>query len=87
MIGLAFKAFGAAGLLTKLITIGVLLASLLTAYGVWHHKVYRSGYTRAIADIAAEDEKAIARATEKRSVWSDCRARNGRWDQSTGTCS
>lgn len=87
MIGLAFKAFGAAGLLTKLITIGVLLASLLTAYGVWHHKVRMGGWNAALAAIAKQDSKAIAKATEMRSAFKTCREQGKKWDQTTGACS
>jgi hypothetical protein len=72
-------------------TIGAIAAGVITlAAGagalVWHHDIYQSGYDKAIADIAEEDSAAIARATEKRSVWSGCRARDGQWDQSTGRC-
>lgn len=87
MIGIALKMFGGAGLLTKLITVGVLAASLLAAYGIWHHKVYRKGYDRAIADIAAADAKAVQRATAARNVFKTCRESGRKWDQATGTCS
>lgn len=87
MIKLAMTAFGGAGLLTKLITVGVLAAALLAAYGVWHHKVYRSGYDRAISDIAAADTKAVQRATTARSAFKTCRESGRQWDQATGTCS
>ncbi|MEY9466275.1 hypothetical protein ABH973_006688 [Bradyrhizobium ottawaense] len=58
-----------------------------TAYGVWHHKVYQRGYARALADIAAEDRRAIGAATELRKTWAACRDRGGRWIQSEGRCS
>lgn len=64
---------------------GVVLA-LGIAYGAWHHKVYKEGYTRALSDIAAEDAGAIKRATDMRSTWRNCRDRGGRWDQATGRC-
>jgi len=86
MIGTIFSALSATGLVTKLIMAGVLVASLLAAYGLWHHKVYRDGYTRALSDIAAEDSRAIGRATQLRQTWQVCRDRNGQWDQSTGKC-
>jgi hypothetical protein len=87
MIGTLWAMFGGAGLITKLITVGVLAVALLAAYGVWHHKVYRSGYDRAISDIAAADTKAVQRATTARSAFKACRDSGRRWDQATGTCS
>jgi hypothetical protein len=84
---MALSALGTTSLLTKaLIALG-LVAALVTAYGAWHHQVYREGYTRALSDIAAEDSRAIARATQLRSTWRECRDRNGHWDQSRGSCS
>lgn len=76
----------ASGLVTKLIVAGGLLLAAAAAYGVWHHKVYQSGYARAIADIAAEDKRAIGAATEMRNTWRECRDRGGRWIQSEGRC-
>lgn len=87
MIGTVWAMFGGAGLLTKLITIGVLLASLLAVYGVWHHRVYTKGWNAAIAAIAAQDSKAIADATARRSAFKACRDQGKRWDQVTGACS
>jgi hypothetical protein len=84
---LAMTAFGGAGLITKLITIGVLAASLLAAYGVWHHAVYTKGWNGALAAIARQDSRAIAEATKLRSAFKDCRERKGKWDQTTGACS
>ena len=70
MIGLFFQgalaSFGAAGRVTKLITIAVLLASQATAYGVWHHRVFQSGVDYAIAGVARADAKIVGRATEAR---------------------
>jgi fatty acid desaturase len=82
----AMAALSAAGLLTKLLVAAGLVVALLTAYGVWHHKVYQSGYVRAIADIAAEDKRAVDRAIAARSAWKDCRAAGRRWDQVEGRC-
>lgn len=87
MIGTLFNAFGAAGLLTKLITVGVLAVSLLAAYGVWHHKVYQSGVNDTLAKIARADAKTIARATEARNAFKNCRDLGKQWDQTTGRCS
>lgn len=83
----ALGALNAAGLVTKLVLALGLAGSLLIAYGVWHHKIYRAGYIRALADIAAEDSRAINRATDLRKTWRDCRDRGGHWDQSRGACS
>lgn len=82
----AMSALGAAGLLTKVLVGLGLVAAMLAAYGVWHHKVYRSGYTRAISDIAAQDEKAVSRAEAARGSWKQCRAAGRRWDQVEGRC-
>jgi hypothetical protein len=86
MIGLAFKAFAATGLVTKLIAVGVLLASMGIGYGVWHHKVYQRGVDDTIAKIARADAKTIAKATEARGVLKSCQARGLGWDQTTGQC-
>ncbi|MBR1026845.1 hypothetical protein [Bradyrhizobium liaoningense] len=79
-------ALQASGLVAKLIAAAVAALALLAAYGVWHHQVYRSGYVRALADIAAEDARAIGEATELRKTWRACRDRGGRWIQSEGKC-
>jgi hypothetical protein len=76
----------ASSLVTKLVVAGALLLAALGAYGIWHHKVYRSGYDRALADIAAEDKRAIGSALELRGVWMECRKRGGRWIQTEGRC-
>lgn len=87
MIAAIWNALGATGLIVKL-GMGVgLVVALAIAYGVWHHKVFKEGYTRALFDIAAEDTAAIKRATDLRATWKTCRDRGGKWDQSAGTCS
>lgn len=86
MIQFLGLALGGMGLTTKLIIAGVALAVIGTAYGVWHHTIWKRGYDRAIADIALQDEKAIKRASSARSVVLDCKSRGLRWDQSTGIC-
>lgn len=83
-VGLA--ALQASGLAVKLIVAASLALAALGAYGVWHHKVYRAGYDRALADIAAEDQRAIASATELRLTWLACRKAGRRWFQSEGKC-
>lgn len=90
MIGLALKAgitaFGAAGVLTKLIVVGSIALSLVATYGVWHYHVWSNGYDKALSDIASQDKKAVAKATSYRNVFLECRTRGLRWDQSTGKC-
>ena len=86
MIKTFFAAFSLAGLATKLSVIAVAVLTLGTAYGIWHYKVWSRGYDRALADVAKQDRKAIARATQYRGAVLDCRARGLRWDQTTGQC-
>jgi hypothetical protein len=82
----ALTALEAAGLLTKLLIAAGLIGAVITAYAVWHHEIYQSGYDKAISDIAEENQAAIGLAIERRQPWKDCRARNGVWIQSTRTC-
>src|SRR5579859_1871655 len=56
------------------------------AYWVGREGEYDRGYAKAIAEIAAENEAALSRATAARGVWQQCRAKNGEWDQTTGEC-
>lgn len=90
MIGVYLKAglsaLSAAGLLTKLITAGVLIAGLLAAYGVWHHKVYQRGVNDTLAKIARADQKTVERAMKMRAPLVDCESRNLEWDMTTGRC-
>lgn len=62
------------------------VAALAGAYTVWHHKVYQSGYDAAIAAVARADQDAINRVKDGVKDLVECRARNGTWDVSTGTC-
>lgn len=80
------SAFFAASGLTKLIMIGSVIAALGIGYGGWYIHVYNKGYNAAIAAIARQDAKAIARATAARSAVNECADRGLRWDQSTGKC-
>ncbi len=82
----ALSALSATGLLTKLLIALGLVASLLTAYGVWHHKVYQSGVNDTVAAIARADAKLVERATKARAKLKSCQAFNKEWDQSTGNC-
>jgi hypothetical protein len=76
----------ASGLATRLIAFAVAAAALLIAYGVWHHAVYAKGYQAALADIARADASAVAKATQYRGAFKDCRAAGRAWDQTTGAC-
>lgn len=78
--------FKAAGLVTKLIAVVSIIAVLGTVYGIWHHKIWSRGYDRALSDIAKQDAKAVAKATEYRNTWRVCRDAGRVWDQSTGKC-
>ena len=62
------------------------VAVALTSYWYGRHGEYDKGHTAAIAEIAAEDQAALAHALEKRGEWQKCRERNGTWDQTTGAC-
>ena len=86
MIGTMFAAFGATGLVTKLIAAGMVVLALLGLYGVWHAKVFKSGVDYAVAKIAANDAKLVARAKKARGVLLECQAQGKSWDQSTGEC-
>lgn len=86
MISAAFKAFGLAGTVTKLIIVLGLVSTLLAAYGVWHYHVWSNGYEDALAAIAKQDKKAIEKATTYRNAWRQCRDRGMRWEQATGKC-
>lgn len=90
MIGGIFKiglaAFGGAGLMTKAIVIGAMALSLLTAYGVWHHKIYERGVEDTIAKIARADEAILKRARDARSSFASCRSAGRTWDQGTNQC-
>ena len=77
----------AAGILTKLAIAAGLVVATLAAYGVWHHKVYQSGVHDTLVAIARADAKVIARATEYRNAWKNCRALEKKWDQTIGGCS
>ncbi len=55
----AASALGASGLLTKFLVGLGLVAALLAAYGVWHHKVYTSGYERAIEDVGGANPRNV----------------------------
>lgn len=83
-VGLTFLEGSA--LLTKILIALGLVASLLTAYGIWHHKVYKSGVDDTIAGIARADATWIAKASAARGKWKECNDQNRGWDQTTGRC-
>lgn len=87
MIGWIWGAIKLFGIGKSLAFAGVGLALLATVYGIWHVRVYKSGWNAAIAAIAAQDQSAIADAQQKRSVFKACRAEGRKWDPTTGTCS
>ncbi|MBX0316990.1 hypothetical protein, partial [Planococcus glaciei] len=91
MIGLiasAAKMLGGLSATSKvLIAIAVAATIALTVtsiYAVWHHEVFKSGYDKAMLDIARADDKAIDRASSLRNGYVACHALGRNWDQSTG---
>jgi hypothetical protein len=87
MIAGVLAALQLLGPTTRLIMIGGLVLSLATAGGVIYYKIWQRGYDHAIADIAKQDKRAIAKASAARDAVLDCDARGLLWDQSTGQCS
>jgi hypothetical protein len=85
-VTLLFTLFRAMPLVSRLITIGIIVSLLGGIYAGWHIHVYRNGYRAAIAAIAKQDAKAIAAATRARAALNDCHSRGLRWDQTTGKC-
>lgn len=86
MIFGALKAFG---LLSAGVRWSIILAVVIAAIGAGgtiYYKIWSRGYERALTDIAKQDAKAIAKATEYRNAWRECRDGGLRWDQSTGKC-
>lgn len=82
----ALTAGAGASLLMKVIMALGLAASLLAAYGVWHHKVYQSGVNDTVAKFAAADQRLVQRALRLRGELQLCHAAGKHWDQSTGRC-
>jgi hypothetical protein len=62
---------------------GIVVAA---TYGLWHHKVFNSGWNAAIAAIAAQDRRAIDAARSARANWRACVDDDGVWNASTGQC-
>lgn len=68
-----------------LIVLGAVVLAL-SSYWYGRHGQYERGHAAAVAEIAAEDEAAVAHALEKRGEWQKCHDGNGTWDQTTGDC-
>lgn len=62
------------------------VAVALGSFWYGRHGEYAKGYASALAQIASEDADALKRAKDMRSVWQECRQKDGQWDQSTGEC-
>ena len=83
MIGFS-SLFRALSLKLRIVVIGGGIAA--AAYGLWHHKVFNSGWNAAIAAIAAQDRRAIDAARSARAHWRACVDSDGVWNASTGQC-
>jgi hypothetical protein len=70
----------------RIIIIGGAIAAIAAGYGLWHHKVFNSGWNAAIAAIAAQDKEAIDAARSARANWRSCVDDGGVWNASTGQC-
>jgi hypothetical protein len=70
----------------RIVIVGAGIAAILAAYGLWHHKVFNSGWDAAIAAIAAQDRRAIDAARSARANWRACIDNGGVWNASTGQC-
>lgn len=64
----------------------VVIGVIGTAYGLWHYRVYSSGYGAAISDIAKRDAAATAAVKAQTSRVSDCFANGGTWNTVEGRC-
>jgi hypothetical protein len=67
MIGF-FSLFRALSLKLRIAVIVGGIAAILAGYGLWHHKVFNSGWNAAIAAIAAQDRRAIDEARSARAI-------------------
>jgi hypothetical protein len=86
MIGGIFQAFHLLSWGARLGIIVALFVGVSTISGVAYYKIWSRGYQHALLDIAKPDAQAIARATEFRNAWRQCRDSGMRWDQTTGQC-
>jgi hypothetical protein len=78
--------FRALSLKLRIVVIAGCVAAVFAAYGLWHHKVFNSGWNAAIAAIAAQDRRAIDAARSARAHWRACVDGGGVWNASTGQC-
>jgi high-affinity Fe2+/Pb2+ permease len=85
MIGFS-SLFRALSLKLRIVVIGGGIVAILAGYGLWHHKVFNSGWNAAIAAIAAQDRRAIDAARTARAHWRACVDGDGVWNVSTGKC-
>ena len=86
VLALLWKAFGTLGWLARIAVIVLPLLGGFLAFTSWKKAIWQEGYDAAIAKIAAEDAATIQRATAARNKYTDCRARRGTWDMTTGEC-
>ena len=70
----------------RIAIVGGGIAAIAASYGLWHHKVFNSGWNAAIAAIAAQDKGAIDAARSARANWRSCVDGGGVWNASTGQC-
>lgn len=64
-----------------------MMAALGLGAGFIHHKIYQSGYDRALHDVAVRNQEAVDAVDKVRARVRDCNARDGmRWDQLAGEC-
>lgn len=70
----------------KCVAVVVFVLSTVGSYWVGRHGEYHRGYDAAVSDIAEENAATISLAVERRRPVSDCKARNGTWNQTTRRC-
>lgn len=63
-----------------------LIAALGGLYAFEHHRIYKSGYDAAIADVDAETKRGVDDALGNVKKSRDCRDAGGAWSQSDGVC-
>lgn len=85
-MGLMIALLGALPLVARIGIGFAIVAALATGYGVWHHKVYQSGYDAAIAAVADADDGAVNRVKDEVKIRNECRMRGGTWDLVNWKC-
>ena len=81
-----FGLFRVLSLKLRIVVMGGAIAAIGAGYGLWHHKVFNSGWNAAIAATAAQDRRAIDAARSARANWRSCVDGGGVWNASTGQC-